>query len=60
MVKALRSMCAEHGDDSWGDDSWLPDVILNHLTSKWKNHRCQLDFSGISSEDRAQPDRKFG
>lgn len=60
MVKALRSMCAEQGDNGWTDSDWLPDVILNHLTSKWKNHKCQLDFSGVSPEDRGQPNRKFG
>lgn len=27
----LRSACAEHGDNAWGDNLYLPDVIEKHL-----------------------------
>lgn len=31
IVLALRSVCAEHGDNDWPDDLNLADVIEKHL-----------------------------
>jgi hypothetical protein len=42
-VRALRAICAEHGDNDWPDNAYLVDVLEKHL-------RCWLDSAEEAKE----------